>query len=187
MAFLTTEDLHAGLDDVRRSPADAGTLELIVRRPDVDLREILDDGELDLEVGLVGDTWKVRPSTSTPDGSSNPLAQLTVMNSRAAALIAGPTERWALAGDQLFVDFDLSETGLPAGTRLAIGDAVIEITAKTHAGCAKFSARFGPEALRFVNTDPGRGLNLRGRNARVVTPGTVRLGDAVRRLDPASQ
>jgi hypothetical protein len=181
-AHLSTDVLHAGLDHIRQSPVDAGTLELIVRRPAVDGRELLEEGELDTGVGLVGDTWNLRPSTSTPDGSPNPDAQLTVVNARVMALLAGRPERWALAGDQLYVDLDLSEAGLPGGSRLAIGDAVIEISTKPHLGCAKFAARFGADALRFVNTGAGRVLNLRGRNARVVTAGRVRRGDVVRRI-----
>ena len=180
---MTTEQLKAGLDTIRESPTVEGTLELIVRRPAVDEREVLAEGELDLEVGLQGDTWSVRGSSSTPDGMAHPEAQLNVMNARCAALVAGPRDRWPLAGDQLYVDFDLSEDGLPAGTRVAIGDAVIEITQKPHRGCAKFAARFGAEALRFVNTGDGMALNLRGRNARVVRGGTIRTGDAVRRVD----
>lgn len=168
--------LDTGLDHIRLSPRDVGRLELIVRRPAVDAREVLEEAELDLDVGLVGDTWSVRPS---PTGSPNPEGQLTLMNSRVIALVAGHPDRWPLAGDQLYVDLDLSEEGLPAGTRLSIGGAVIEVTAKPHRGCVKFAARFGPVALRFVNTGPGLTLNLRGRNARVVQPGSIRRGDKV--------
>jgi hypothetical protein len=178
----TTDVLEAGLDHIRRSPTDEGTLELIVRRPAVDEREVLEESRLDLVVGLAGDTWNIRGSTSTPDGGAHPEAQLAIMNSRAAALVAGSPELWALAGDQLYVDFDLSAEGLPTGSRLAIGEAVIAITAKPHRGCAKFAARFGPDALRWVNTGTGRALNLRGRHARVVVPGPIRRGDQVRRL-----
>lgn len=181
----TTEELEAGIDHVRKSPTDMGTLEMIVCRPAVDEREVIEEGLLDLEEGLVGDTWRTRGSSSTPDGSAHPDAQLTVMNARAADLVAGTRERWALAGDQLYVDFDLSEEGLPAGTKLAIGEAVIEITAKPHTGCKKFQSRFGREALRFVNTGVGAALHLRGRNARVLVPGTIKRGDQVRRIPPA--
>jgi len=176
---LTVSALEAGLDHIRSSPRDAGTLELVVRRPAVDAREVLDEAELDLEVGLVGDTWIERPSTSTPDGSPNPDAQLTVVNSRLIALVAGSPERWALAGDQLYVDMDLSWDNMPAGSLLEIGSALVEVTAKPHRGCAKFAARFGADALRFVNTGEGAVLNLRGRNARVHRPGVVRRGDTV--------
>lgn len=182
VAYLTIDALEAGLDHVRQSPTDLGTLDLIVCRPAVDDRLVLEQGALDLDVGLVGDTWNARSSTTTPDGSPNPDAQLTLINARAIGLIAGDPERWPLAGDQLYVDLDLSQDAQPAGTRLSIGEAVIEITAKPHRGCAKFSARFGPEALRFVNTGPGLSLNLRGRNAKVLIPGAIRRGDAVRRL-----
>ena len=175
----TTAELEAGLDHIRQSPTDGGTLMLIVRRPEIDEREILDEGELDLAVGLVGDNWSVK---QTKYGPPDPEAQLNVMNARSAELVAGSRDRMPLAGDQLFVDLDLSQEGLPPGSRLAIGDAVIEITEKPHQGCDKFAARFGAEALRFVNVGEGKALNLRGRNAKVVTPGTIRVGDTVKRL-----
>lgn len=178
----TAEELETGVEHVREAPSDIGTLEMIVRRPAVDEREVIEAGVLDIEQGLVGDTWRTRGSSSTPDGSAHPDAQITVMNARAADLVAGTRERWALAGDQLYVDFDLSEEALPPGSRLAIGRAVIEITAKPHTGCKKFASRFGNEALRFVNTGVGAALHLRGRNARVLVPGRIRRGDEIRRV-----
>jgi hypothetical protein len=183
MEHRSAEELTAGLDEILRSPANQGTVELIVRRPAEDEREVLDECSLDLDEGLVGDVWRHRGSSRTPDGSANPDAQLTLMNARAAGLIAGDRERWPLAGDQLYVDLDLSVDNLPAGARLAVGDAVVEVTAEPHTGCAKFSARFGSEALKFVNKSPGRELRLRGVNTRVVTPGAVRLGDAISKLE----
>lgn len=181
---LMPEVLEAGLDDIRQSPADDGVLKLIVRRPVVDQRDVLDTGELDPVVGLVGDSWSTRGSSSTPDGSANPDGQLAIMNYRCALLVAGSPDRVPLAGDQLFVDLNLSSAELPAGSRLAIGKTVVEITAKPHRGCEKFAARYGVAALRFVNFGAGRDLNLRGRNARVVVGGTIRLGDRVHRLPP---
>ena len=166
-----------------RSPSDEGALELIVRRPAVDVREVVEVGQLDVGEGLVGDNWRTRGSTSTSDGSANPDAQVTVINARLAALVAGTAEHGGLAGDQLYVDFDLSPATLPAGSRLRVGEAVIEITPKPHRGCAKFAARFGKDALAFVNTGPGLSLSLRGRNAKVVVGGPIRRGDAVRRID----
>jgi hypothetical protein len=183
MEHRTTQQLEAGLEQVRASPRDAGILEMIVRRPAVDAREVLDVGELSHDAGLVGDTWKERGSSRTGDGSAHPDMQLNVMNARFVDLIAGSRERWPLAGDQLYVDLDLSHENLPAGTRLAIGDAVIEVTDQPHTGCQKFSARFGLEARRFANSEVGKALRLRGLNARVVVPGTIRRGDSVRRLD----
>jgi MOSC domain-containing protein YiiM len=170
------DQLEAGLPHVREAPSDVGTLELIVRRPATDLREVLEEGELDLELGLVGDKW------SRHGSRPNPAAQLTVMNTRAIALVAGDRENWPPAGDQLFVDLDLSPENVPPGTRLAIGSAVIEISELPHLGCARFAARYGEEARAFVNSPEGVALNLRGVNARVVQPGTVRPGDDVRKL-----
>ena len=155
-----------------------------MRRPEVDEREVLDTAELDPTVGLVGDSWRTRGSSSTPDGAADRDAQLTLMNYRCAALVSGSPDRVPLAGDQLYVDLDLSEARLPAGSRLAVGHAVIEITAKPHRGCDKFAARFGAAALRFVNVGAGSELNLRGRNARVVVAGTIHRGDRVRYLPP---
>jgi MOSC domain-containing protein YiiM len=180
---LTTAELEAGLDEIERAPRDAGTVELIVRRPAEGEREVLERGTLDLAEGLVGDMWVTRGSKRTPDGSSHPDMQVTVMSARVVDLVAaGDRERWALAGDQLYVDLDLSEANLPAGTRLALGTAVIEVTAEPHTGCAKFHARFGGDAHRFVNVRTHRHLRLRGLNAKVIQPGTVSAGDTIRKL-----
>ena len=175
-------ELKAGLPDIRQSPADVGSLELIVARPGVNERNILPEGTLDLTLGLQGDTWKTRGSSKTADGLANPDAQITVMNSRAVQLVAGSKDQWPQAGDQLFVDLDLSRENLPSGTQLEIGSAIIEVTPPPHTGCHKFAARFGPDATKLVNSPEGRQLNLRGINARVVKPGTVRVGDRVSKL-----
>jgi hypothetical protein len=179
---LTMTELEAGLEMVRQSPRDEGVLELIVRRPAVNEREVLDVGELDVVVGLVGDTWKTRANPRTADGCPHPDTQLNLMNARAVALVAGDRARWPLAGDQLYVDLDLGADNLPAWTRLAIGTAVIEVTDQPHTGCDKFVARFGVEAMKLVNSPRGRHLNLRGINARVVQPRVIRRGDVVRKL-----
>lgn len=175
----TAPELEAGLERIRAAPADRGRLELIVCRPAVDERAVLVTAELDTTAGLVGDTWSVRGSRSSPDGLAHPEKQITVIGARVAALLAREPARRALAGDQLHVDLDLGVANLPAGTRLRVGTAVIEVTPWQHRGCAKFAARFGTDALRFVNTVQGQALRLRGLNARVVTGGTVRVGDEV--------
>lgn len=179
---LTMKELEAGVGHVRNSPDDAGVLKLIVRRPAIDRREVIAEGELHPESGLVGDNWKTRGSSSTPDGSANPDMQLNVMNARCAALVAQDDNRWQLAGDQLYVDLDLSEENLPPGARLAIGGAVIRVSEQPHTGCRKFVSRFGADAMKFVNSLSGKRLRLRGLNARVVRPGTVRVGDSVRKV-----
>jgi len=166
--------LEAGLDHVRDSPADQGVLELIVRRPAEGEREVLTEAKIDVAAGLVGDDWLRR--------SGDPAQQVTIMNARAAALVARTRDRWALAGDQLYVDLDLSDDNLPPGTRLAIGSAVLEVSPAPHRGCKKFMARFGLDALRFVNSEQGYALHLRGINATVVRSGVVRAGDLVTKL-----
>ena len=182
----TAAALEAGLDDVRRAPADRGRVELIVRRPAENEREVVAVGALDRRDGLVGDTWRARSDPPTPDGWPDGDMQLTLMSSRVARLVAVRADRWQLAGDQLFVDLDLSEANLPPATRLELGSAVIEITDEPHLGCAKFGARFGRDALRFVNSATGRELRLRGVNAKVVVAGTVRTGDGIRKLPARS-
>jgi hypothetical protein len=182
MTHLTMSELEAGLGEIARSPKDNGVLEMIVRRPQVGEREILQEGQLDLIDGLVGDSWKSRSSRRTADGTPHPDMQLNVMNSRVVALVSQDKSRWHLAGDQLFVDFDLTEANVPAGTKLAIGSAVIEVTAQPHTGCSKFVERFGVDAMKFVNSAERQDLHLRGVNARVVRPGVVRVGDSITKL-----
>jgi hypothetical protein len=174
--------LEQGLPSVRDAPKDGGTIELIARRPAENEREVLEEAELDPAEGLVGDCWPVRRSMTSADGSPHPGRQLTLMNARVAALVAGPRQRWPLAGDQLYVDLDISDANLPPGTRLELGSAVIEITDEPHTGCGKFSRRFGVDAIKFVNSVEGRKLNLRGINARIVRGGSLRTGDLVRKI-----
>ena len=182
IAYRTLAELEAGLDTIRQSPSQEGRLVMIVRRPAVGEREVLEEGTLDLLDGLVGDTWRMRGSTRTTDGLAHSDMQLNVMNARVVALLAHEKERWSLVGDQLLIDLDLSLDNLPAGSRLTIGTAMIEVTAQPHSGCHKFMARFGSEALKFVNSPVGKQLRLRGLNARVVQPGIVRVGDQVKRI-----
>lgn len=182
MRHLTTDELEAGLDDIRNAPKDCGTVQLIVRRPETDAREVLEEARLDLVNGLLGDNWKTRGSGRTNDGAAHPDMQLNVMNARVISLIAQAKENWSLAGDQLYLDLDLSADNLPVGARLKIGSAIIEVTPPPHTGCKKFVSRFGLEAMKFVNSELGRALRLRGLNAKVIQSGTVRTGDEARKL-----
>lgn len=177
--YRTLAQLEAGLDEIRNSPKDIGVLALISRRPRTEEREVLEEAQLCLVEGLVGDNWKARGSKRTADGAAHPELQITLMNARVIALVARDRADWALAGDQLFIDLDLSTKNIPPGTQLEIGTAQIEITAHPHTGCRKFMARFGPEATEFVNSPTGRELQLRGVNAKVIRAGKIRVGDAV--------
>jgi len=175
-------ELTAGMENILQAPRDHGVLRMIVRRPQVDDRDVVQEAELSLTDGLVGDNWKVRGSNHMPDGSANLDAQITVMNARSIALIAQSENRWSLAGDQLYIDMDISDDNLPPGTRFAIGSAVLEVSPVPHTGCKKFSSRFGVEAMKFVNTPEGKQLHLRGINTRIVQSGTIHVGDVVRKL-----
>jgi MOSC domain len=180
----TAEELDAGFERVASAPADAGTVRLIAARPAEEERELLAEAHLDPAGGLIGDMWSVRPTSSTEDGSPNPEAQVTVMNVRATELVAGgdDPERLAQAGDQIYVDLDLSKANLPAGSRIRVGEAVLEVSELPHLGCGKFAKRFGVDALKAVNSDRGRDLRMRGLNARVIDGGAVRVGDHAGKL-----
>ena len=187
MTLRTSDDLTAQMDHLLAAPAESGTLDLVVRRPGVGEREILQEGVLDEADGLAGDNWFSRATSRAVAEGRHLKAQITVMSSRMIGLLADTDDERALAGDQLYVDLDISHANLPAGTRIAIGDpedggAVLEVSEKPHAGCAKFKARFGDEAVGFVNSEVGSQLRLRGLNARVVRGGTVRRGDEVRKI-----
>ena len=186
MEHLSRQRLESGLGKIRESPADRGRVILVVRRPAVGVRELADEAMLDVVTGLAGDNWLTRGSSSRTGGSADPERQVTVMNARAAELVAGGTDRMPLAGDQIYVDLDLSVGNLPAGSLLAVGQAVLQVSDAPHLGCAKFAGRFGAEAMRFVNSRPGRQLRLRGMNAQVVQPGLVRPGDVVTRRQIAA-
>ncbi len=174
---LDLASLEAHLDEIRQSPRDVGQLELIVLRPAEDEREIVTEAKIDTAGGVIGGGW---PAVG------DPARQVTVMNVRVVTLLANDDDRRALAGDQLYVDLDLSGDNLPPGTQLEVGTALLEVSAAPHRGCKKFGARYGLDALRFVNSEVGYSLNLRGINARVVRTGVVRTGDVVRKLPPAT-
>lgn len=181
-AYVPTQALQAGLETIRQSPKDSGDILLIVRRPATEEREVLDQAELCPQRGLVGDNWLQRGSSRTQDGTAHPDMQINLMNARSIALIAGEQTNWPQAGDQFFIDLDLSADNLPVGTVLALGDAQLQVTDQPHLGCKKFSARFGPDAMRFVNSEEGKRLNLRGINAKVIRAGAVTRGDRIRKL-----
>jgi hypothetical protein len=177
---LSTEELDAGLDQIRQSPADAGVLQLIAQRPQIGERVLPEAGQLDVDEGLVGDNWKTRGQSQEPPRQPNPETQVTIMNSRSAHLVSdGDKDRWPLAGDQLYVDLNIGPGNLPAGTRLRIGSATLEVTAEPHTGCKKFVERFGMDAMTWVNSPEGKQLCLRGINTKVVESGAIKVGDTV--------
>ena len=179
--YIGAEELEAGLPAILAAPADVGTVELVVRRPAEEEREVLDEAELTAHDGLVGDDWRAR--NARRKRPNDPATQITLMNARVVDLVSGgDRDRWALAGDQLYVDLDLSTENLPPGTRLRAGTALLEVTDEPHTGCAKFTERFGPAAIRFVNGRAGRPHRLRGMYAKVVEDGVVRPGDSITKL-----
>ena len=179
---LSTPDLEAGLEQIKNSPKNQSVLDMIVSRPEEDAREIMELADLDVVVGLVGDTWQDRPSARSGDGKAHPDMQITLMNSRVADLVAQSKERWPLSGDQLFADLDLSKTNVPPGTRISVGKAVLEATDQPHTGCKKFASRFGVDALKFISAPTTEVLQLRGINLKVVAGGEIKPGDIVKKL-----
>ncbi|HEX6300615.1 MAG TPA: MOSC domain-containing protein [Acidimicrobiia bacterium] len=175
----TTEELQAMVDGILAAPKDAGPIEMIVRRPGENEREIVQSAELTKEQGLIGDSWISRVDEN---GDPHLPAQLTLMNSRVADAVAVTRERWPLAGDQIYVDMDISKENLPPGARIQVGSAVVEISGVPHTGCDKFAGRFGKEALRFANVGVGRDNRFRGVNAFVVEPGSFQVGDKIAKL-----
>jgi hypothetical protein len=179
---LTTVELETTLAALGASPHNNGTVEMIVARPDNGERTVLPRAEFSTVDGLIGDNWRARGSRHTDDGSAHPEMQIAIMNSRTIQAIAQDRSSWPRAGDQLFLDLDLTAENLPPGQRLALGTAVLEITSVPHNGCQKFTERFGGDATRFVNSREGRQLRRRGVNAKVVQPGTIRVGDRVTKV-----
>lgn len=184
---LTMQELEAALDHLREAPKDNGVVQLIVRRPRTEAREVLEQAELDPDKGLIGDNWCFRPSSKTPDHSPHPEMQINIMNSRVTALVAQEKDRWPLAGDQLYIDMDLSKENLPGGSRIAIGTVVLEVSPLPHTGCRKFVDRFGIDAMKFVNSPVGKELCLRGINARVIKGGVIRVGETARKISNSDQ
>jgi MOSC domain-containing protein YiiM len=183
MNHLSAIELEQGLPEVLQSPRDAGRLEAIVIRPATSERRHLQSVRLTPDGGVEGDRWVTDSHYRLKDGRSDPCCQVSLMNARFLRQIAGSEDAICLAGDNLVVDFDLTEANLPAGSRLAIGDkVVIEITTKAHTGCSKLESRYGSEAKAFMNHKARKSLHLRGRYAFVVTGGTIAVGDVVHKL-----
>ena len=179
---LDISELEANLDNIRSAPKTETVLDMIVSRPEEDVREIMTLADLDIRVGLVGDTWHDRPSARSGDGKAHPDMQITIMNSRVAQLVAQDKERWPLAGDQLFADIDLSAANMPPGTRISVGSAVLEATDQPHTACKKFATRYGSDAVKFLSSPVGKELQLRGINCKVVQNGEIKPGDTVKKL-----
>jgi MOSC domain-containing protein YiiM len=174
--YFSLDELNLGLDRILESPQDGGPVEMLVVRPKNDERLTPDAVEVSAELGIKGDHW------STGEYRDEPDIQIAIMSSRVLDLVSGGRERWQLAGDNIIVDLDLSKENLVPGQKLEAGSAILEITEIPHAGCNKFSQRFGADALRFVNLGQGKELRLRGVYARVVQPGTIAVGDHLSKL-----
>lgn len=179
---LTLAELQAGLPDILASPPDEGVLRGIVIRTGKGERRELESCQISLAGGVHGDRWAKGCWMKTEDGQPHPDVQICIMNARCIDLIAQERGNWAPAGDNLFVDMDLASTNLPAGSRLAIGSAMIEITAIPHDGCGPFARRYGRDARQFVNSPEGKQNRLRGVYARVLQDGEISIGDRVIKL-----
>jgi len=183
--YVSASILEMALENIQQSPANEGVVEMIVSRPGIGERNVLEQAELSVELGLVGDNWLSRWNEQKRNKDRHFDMQINLMNARTIDVITnGNRELWPLAGDQFFVDIDLSEDNLPAGAKLQIGTAVIEVTAEPHLGCKKFMERFGKDAVVFVNSDLGKSIKLRGINAKVISPGVVTSGGAISKLAP---
>lgn len=180
--MLTTDQIVSGLPQVKDSPADGGKVEFIVVRPSEGVRELRESVYVSSESGVEGDKWKTSRGHDTPDAGPDPRVQVTLMNARILRLISGGEERMPLAGDNLVVDLDLSESNIPPGQRLSVGEVVVEVTDVPHNGCGSFLERYGRDAVKFVNSPEGKRMHLRGLHAKVVRAGVVRVGDEVRKV-----
>ena len=180
---LNREELQAGLPHILASPDDDGVLEAIVVRPVSEERREVTQCRLTLAGGVESDHWANGCWKSTESGDPHPDVQICIMNARCIGLIAQERENWAPAGDNLFIDMNLTPDNMPPGQRIAVGSVILEITDTPHKGCAKFIRRYGRDACVFVNTGDGDRYKLRGIYARVVQDGTVRTGDRVRKID----
>ena len=181
---MTSESvLNDKMDFILSSPSTEGELKMIVARPAINQRKVIERGEITIKEGLKGDTWKERGSSKTDDGSAYSESQITLINSRLIDVVAGSKDKWPLAGDQLYVDFDLTQSNIPAGSMLQIGECILKVSETPHTGCGKFKERFGREALKFINSEKGRSLNLRGINASVIKEGIISTGDKVTKIE----
>ena len=178
----TRAELEAALEHILASPADGGAVELLQIRPARGEREVLSSVRVTAAGGAEGDRWLASARKDENTGELWPDTQLTLMNSRMIEAIAGEKKNWPPAGDQLFVDLDLSTENLPAGQRLAIGSAIIQITAEPHLGCDQFIARYGIDACRYINSRRGRELRLRGVNAKIVQDGEISTGNVATKV-----
>lgn len=179
---LSSGELQAGLPVIRQAPGDNGLVRAIVIRPETNQRQSLQTCEFSPGLGVHGDNWAKGCWLTLDDGSPHPDVQVAIMNARVIELVAQDPDRWPLAGDNLFIDLDLSEDNLPFGQQLSVGSTVLEVTDTPHNGCAKFAERFGPDSVKFVNSPEGKQLHLRGIYAKIVQAGTVQVGDTVKKI-----
>jgi hypothetical protein len=176
---VTFDKLQEGLAEISQAPKNHGNIELLVIRPVQYERKVVNEITMHPITGCEGDIWHSKKTSSTPDGKPNPERQVTLINSRVLALLEGAKDTWPKAGDQVYVDMDLSKENLPAGTDLSLGSAIIRVSAQPHNGCKKFAERYGIDATRFVNSSLGKAKSLRGINCYIVKEGIVKMGDTV--------
>lgn len=180
---LALTEIETRLNWVMSAPTDTGHVSALVVRPVKNQREPLDKVMFSPQLGVNGDNWSTNCWKKLPDGKSDPEVQVAIMNARMIEVLTQDKALWPLAGDQLFVDFDLSVANLRAGDHLQVGAAVLQITAEPHRGCGKFKQRFGEDALAFVNSERGDAHRLRGVYAKIISAGEVCVNDAISKLN----
>ncbi|MEM6942438.1 MAG: MOSC domain-containing protein [Pseudomonadota bacterium] len=178
----TRAELEAALPLILAAPKDGGRLDMIVSRPAPGERTLPQRARLTAEGGVEGDHWAKGCWLSLDDGTPHPDVQICLMMSRMIRAIAGEEAHWPPAGDNLFIDMDLTPANTPPGTRLALGSVEMVVTPEPHNGCEAFIERFGREACVFVNTGPGKTHRLRGIYCRVTKDGDISVGDSLRKI-----
>ncbi|MGJ8650411.1 MAG: MOSC domain-containing protein [Opitutaceae bacterium] len=177
---MNTRNYDTAIQLAHTAPVGSGRVDYLINRPSEGVHELVDSLYLDVENGIEGDRWKETAWLRLPDGAPDPRVQVSLTNTRVMQCFTG-TEADAVfrCGDNIYTDLNLTETHLPVGTLLQIGEAVIEVSDVVNDACGKFAQRFGAEAFQAVRAPTNVGLRLRGLFARIRQSGRVQCGDTL--------